>query len=231
MPRRPRDSTAGVVFHVLNRAAKRAALFESPRDYADFEDLLEPAVARGKVALFAYCLMPNHWHLLLSPEAEGALSRFMHWLTTTHARRWQTQRGTDGQGAVYQGRFKAIPVANDHHFLWVCRYVERNPLRASLVDRADEWRWSSLRYGEARPEWLSPWPVGRPSDWASQVNTPQTQPELDAFRRAARNGEPFGPDQWKHTLMRKRGRSNRARGRPRRRQDGCPQEMTPDPIL
>jgi putative transposase len=231
MPRRPRAATAGVVFHVVNRGARRGVLFEDSRDYTAFEDLLGTAVARGNVALFAYCLMPNHWHLLLSPEADGALSRFMHWLTTTHARRWQTHRGMDGQGAVYQGRFKAIPVASDHHFLWVCRYVERNPLRASLVDRAEEWRWSSLRYGDGRPEWLSAWPVARPSDWSSQVDTPQTQAELDAFRRAARAGEPFGNDEWKRTMMMKMGKPVRTRGRPRRRLDECPLKMTPDPLF
>jgi putative transposase len=106
---------------VVNRAAKRTILFENASDYAAFERVLEAAVRRSRVAVFAYCIMPNHWHFLLSPPADGALSVFMHWLTTTHARRWQTARGLEGQGAVYQGRFKAIAIANDRHFLWVCR--------------------------------------------------------------------------------------------------------------
>lgn len=233
VPRRPRTSTAGLVFHVLNRAAKRAVLFEDSGDYAAFEQVLEEAVGRERVAIFAYSLMPNHWHLLLSPQADGALSRFMHWLTTTHARRWQTAHDTDGQGAVYQGRFKAIPVANDHHFLWVCRYVERNPLRASLVPRAEDWPWSSLRYAEGiRPKWLSTWPVTRPADWASHVNTPQTRAELENFRDAMRKGEPFGEEEWKRVVMARMGMaSRRNRGRPPKRVvANCPQKMTPDPI-
>ncbi len=95
-----------------------------------------------RVAVFAYCLMPNHWHLVASPTAPGALSIFMHRLTTTHARLWHRARGSAGEGAVYQGRFSAIPIQCDRHFLIVCRYVERNALRASLVSRAEDWPWS-----------------------------------------------------------------------------------------
>jgi len=127
MPRRPRVSTAGMTFHVMNRAARRLPLFECSADYSAFERILFDAIARGDVSLFAYCLMPNHWHLLLSPRVDGSLSRFMHWLTTTHARRWEIVRHSDGQGAVYQGRFRAVPITSDEHFLCACRYVERNP--------------------------------------------------------------------------------------------------------
>jgi putative transposase len=165
-------------------------------------------------------VMPNHWHFLLSPTVDGELSRFMHWLTTTHARRWQTKRGLDGQGAVYQGRFKAIPVSTDNHFLRVCRYVERNALRASLVERAEDWNWSSLSRrtvaGSQIP--LSTWPVARPSDWVCFVNTVQTHAELDDIRVAIRRCEPFGDEAWKEAvklrlglLVRKRGRPPRAR--------------------
>lgn len=194
VPRRPRLSTAGLVFHVVNRGAKRSRLFDCDSDYAAFEGLLSRAVERNDVALLAYCLMPNHWHLLVSPRVDGELSRFMHWLTTTHARRWQLARHADGQGAVYQGRFKAIPVSHDHHFLWVCRYVERNAARGFLVRRAEDWRWSSLwrRRNHVQVPCLAKWPVPEPVDWLNHVNTPQTDAELEAFRAAMVRGEPFG---------------------------------------
>jgi putative transposase len=233
MPRRPRASTAGLIFHVVNRAAKRAVLFESPRDYDAFEHVLAAAIARRDVALFAYCVMPNHWHLLLSPSTDGALSRFMHWLTTTHARRWQTARELDGQGAVYQGRFKSIPVSRDEHFLWVSRYIERNPLRASLVSRAEDWPWSSLARRQLEPStsWLSEWPVSRPDNWIDVVHCPQTDAEVRAFRTAIRKGEPFGRDDWKHSVMARMGMlPARPRGQPRKSARDCPKEMTPDPI-
>jgi putative transposase len=190
-----------MVFHVLNRAAKRTRLFNEPRDYFAFEDVLEEAVQRIHVALFAYCVMPNHWHLVVAPQTDGALSRFMHWLTTTHARRWQNVHGVAGLGAVYQGRFKAIPIGNDRHFLWVCRYVERNPLRASLVERAEEWRWSSLH--NVKSSWLADWPVSRPADWLMHVNRAQTDGELERFRDAIRNGRPFGDENWAQEVTRR----------------------------
>jgi putative transposase len=216
MPRRPRAATAGLIFHVVNRSAKRALLFESPNDYAAFEHVLAAAIARSDVALFAYCVMPNHWHLLLSPHIDGALSRCMHWLTTTHSRRWQTVRGLDGQGAVYQGRFKSIPVGCDEHFLWVCRYVERNALRASLVNRAEDWPWSSLarRHQHPSTSWLSQWPVPRPRDWSDIVNRPQTEAELQAFNIAVAKNAPFGRDEWKRSTMARMGVLPARRGRP-----------------
>jgi REP-associated tyrosine transposase len=232
VPRRKRNSTAGLTFHVVNRAAKRTVLFENASDYAAFERVLEAAVRRSRVAVFAYCIMPNHWHFLLSPLADGALSVFMHWLTTTHARRWQTARALDGQGAVYQGRFKAVAVSNDRHFLWVCRYIERNPLRAALVERAECWRWSSLHFYNEPSTWLAEWPIERPADWLSQVNTPQTEAELDAFRTAMRQGVPFGSAAWTATMMSAlAAKPLRKRGRPQKSIEKCPRKMTPDPIF
>jgi putative transposase len=108
MPRRLRAGGAGIVFHVLNRAARRQPLFETAFDYEAFEALLFDARSRFPVALFAYCLMPNHWHLIVCPHEERSLSQFMHWLTVTHAQRLPAFRGTAGTGSVYQGRFKAI---------------------------------------------------------------------------------------------------------------------------
>ena len=235
MPRRPRVSTAGLCFHVVNRAAKRSTLFESAADYRAFERVLALAIARSDVSLFAYCVMPNHWHLLLTPRVDGALSRFMHWLTTTHARRWQTFRELDGQGAVYQGRFKAIPVCDDRHFLWVCRYVERNPLRAGLVERAEDWRWSSLarRHEGCETSFLSEWPVGGPVDWIGYVNQVETAAEEKALKKAMTGGEPFGDAAWCQAIKERLGiRTRGARGRrpaPLNRVD-CPQQMTPDPF-
>ena len=225
MPRSRRPSSAGLVFHVLNRAAKRAPLFEAPADYAAFERILREAVNRFAISLFAYCLMPNHWHLVVRPDVDRALARTMHWVTTTHARRWQSARGLDGHGAVYQGRYKAIPIECDRHFLWVCRYVERNALRANLVARAEEWEWSSAQRVADRgvPSFLARWPVARPEGWLDQVNEPQTEAELRSFRRSMREGQPFGSDEWCRGVRGAAGiREPRRPGRPRRSRRHCP---------
>ena len=92
----------------------------------------------------AYCLMPNHFHLVLRPRADGDLSRFMQWLLTSHVRRYH--RHYHSSGHVWQGRFKAVPIQDDEHLLTVLAYVEANPLRARLVPKGTDWLWSSLRF-------------------------------------------------------------------------------------
>lgn len=139
MPRRPRLAAAGLAYHVLNRRVGRLPLFEKPADYAAFEKVLQEAVERTRIRIAAYCLMSNHWHLLLWPRHDGELSDVLRWITVTHSQRWHAHRHTAGTGPIYQGRFKSFPVKTDEHFLTVARYVERNPLRARLVDRAEAW--------------------------------------------------------------------------------------------
>jgi putative transposase len=215
MPRRKRIAIPGAVFHAMNRGSRKGLIFNGDADYAAYERLLRRTVELFDIAVLAYCLMPNHWHLVVAPAEGETLSRALHWLSTTHACRWHLQHGTVGQGAVYQGRFKAIPIEADAHFLRVCRYVERNACRAGLVDRAEEWRWCSLWRREHHVEttWLRPWPVPRPADWLLHVNRPQTASELEAIRTAIRRGLPFGTIAWAEQFGRGRS-SSRAEIKP-----------------
>src|SRR5689334_2243772 len=133
MPRRRIPLLAGHVFHVVNRAAARARLFHDDGDYRVFRSILVKTMDNTPVRLFAYCIMPNHFHLVCAPEQDGQLSDFMRLLTLVHSKRWHAARGTTGTGPVYQGRFKAVPIRNSLQFLTVCRYVERNALKGRLV--------------------------------------------------------------------------------------------------
>ena len=200
MGRPGRLAIGGFVYHVLNRANARMRIFESAADYAAFERVLADACDYVPMRVLAYCIMPNHWHLVLRPHHDGDLSRFTGWLTLNHTKRWHAHRGVLGSGHLYQGRFKSFPVQEDEHFLAVCRYVERNALRARLVQRAEDWRWSSLwrrRFGDAKAKsLLAAWPVRRPRDWCALVNQPQTDGELAALRRSANRGCPFGGGGW-----------------------------------
>jgi len=128
MGRPKRAAEGGFVYHVLNRANARMTIFDNDEDYVAFERVLIEAVARTQTRLLAYCLMPNHWHLVLWPRDDGELSKFMGWLTLTHTQRWHAHRHSTGSGHVYQGRFKSFPVQEDDHFYSACRYVERNAL-------------------------------------------------------------------------------------------------------
>ena len=129
---------------MLNRANARMPIFTKDEDFIAFETVLQEAVARTGTRLLSYCLMGNHWHLVVWPQEDDELSRFVGWLTLTHTQRWHAHRKSTGSGHLYQGRFKSFPVQDDDHFLTVCRYVERNALRANLVQRAEDWRWGSL---------------------------------------------------------------------------------------
>ncbi|HEV3261555.1 MAG TPA: transposase [Gemmataceae bacterium] len=179
MPRPPRFATGGYVYHSLNRAVGRAAVFSKPADYAAFEKVLRQAGDWAPMRLLACCPMPNHWHLLLWPRGDGDLSEYLRWLTVTHTQRWHAHDDTAGTGLLYQGRFKSFPIQEDEHLLVVCCYVERNALRAGLVARAEAWRWSSLwrRERGGSPAWLAAWSVHVPAEWVGHVNSAETASE------------------------------------------------------
>ncbi|NLE59052.1 MAG: hypothetical protein GX616_11870 [Planctomycetes bacterium] len=223
MPRRARVAPGGLVYHVFNRAVARLPLLQKPADYVAFECVLVEARQRHPTRLLAYCLMPNHWHMVLWPREDGELTAFVRWLTHTHTMRWHTHYGSAGTGHLYQGRFKSFPMQNDEHFLTVCRYVERNALRANLVERAENWPWSSLwrRHcgaPEAR-EILTDWPGGIPSNWLQTVNRPQSEAEVEAIRLAVRRGRPYGLPAWTARTADRLGLETtlRPRGRPRKK--------------
>jgi len=213
------------------------ALFEHPDDYELFERTLEQARRRTSMRILAYCMMPNHWHLVVRPRADGDLVEFMRWLTLAHTQRWHAAHGSAGTGHVYQGRYKSFPVqarrvsraerqrgvVDKGSSLWtVLRYVEGNALRSSLVARAEHWRWCSLwRRTEGDPDQralLSDPPGGWPGDWSEWVNQPQSREELDALAQCIARGRPLGSPTWVARAAVRLGLETtlRPRGRPRK---------------
>jgi putative transposase len=217
-----RHAQAGFVYHVLNRSNARLPLFRKHGDYAAFERVLAEAHARVRVPLLAYCLMPNHWHLLLWPQTDDQLSDFVGWLTLTHTQRWHAHHHTTGTGHLNQGRFKSFPVQEDEHFLRVCRYVERNALRAGLVARAEGWPWCSLAVRERgtaeQKRLLSPWPVACPKGWVAEVHATQKEGDLAELRECVRRGRPLGEAAWVEATVARLGLEVTLRpvGRPRK---------------
>jgi putative transposase len=198
-------------------------LFEKPADYSAFEKIPAEAHRRTGIRIVAYCLMPKHWHLLLWPRTDGELSEVMRWITVTHTQRWHAHKHSSGTGPVYQGRFKSFPVQTDEHLVTVARYVERNALRAKLVERAEEWSWSSV-YRVARQDakltdFLSPWPMERPQNWIELVNDPDKISELDDLRLSAQRGRTFGSEDWMINIAKQLGLETtmHVRGRPKRK--------------
>lgn len=225
MSRPPRAAEGGLIYHALNRANARVTMFDDDGDYEAFLRVLTEAGSRFDMRLLSYCVMPNHFHLVLWPRFDGDLSRFMRWMTMTHTQRWHAHRGSAGSGHLYQGRFKSFPVEDDSHLYTVCRYVERNPLRAGLVARAQEWPWSSLwkKPGAKPPDEpaLSPWPIPRPPDWTRRVNAALNPAEEEALLRAIRRGQPYGASDWQASTAVRLGLTStlRPRGRPRKTRD------------
>jgi putative transposase len=219
-PKRPDE--AGCIYHALNRGNARADIFRKPADFDAFECIVAEGLQRYPCQILAYQLMPNHWHFVLRPTEDGGMSNFLRWVSLTHTMRFHAHYRSVGAGHIYQGRFKSFPIQGDEHFLAVCRYVERNALRAGLVPRAEDWRWGSLARwlaaSEPEPKLLAPWPIPRSPGWQSKVNAALSEAELLAIRRCANRGSPFGDEQWIATTSRRLGLDStlRPRGRPKK---------------
>jgi putative transposase len=216
MARTARASVGGVCYHVLNRGNGRQAVFHKEEDFAAFLRLIEQAKERLPMRVLAWCLLSNHFHLVLWPLEDGDLSRWMQWLLTAHVRRYH--RHYHGSGHVWQGRFKAFPIEEDEHLWTALRYVERNALRANLVGRAEGWPWGSAAAfaGGKRLAMLDVGPLPRCADWLDWVNQPQTEGELAALRKSIERGAPFGRQSWQRAIAARLGleSSLNARGRP-----------------
>ncbi len=228
MPRQKRADEAGSIYHVLNRGNARQTIFHKGEDYQAFLRVLGEGLERYPVELFSFTLMPNHWHMVLRPGEDGQMGRLLRWVTATHTQRHHAHYHTAGEGHLYQSRFKSFPVANDDHFLVVCRYVERNPLRAGMVGRAEDWRYGSLwrwtQQPEPVPKLLTRWPIARTANWIERVNQPLNEKELQALRVSVQRGRPFGDQAWTKKVAGRTGLGYtlRPRGRPRKQQPTSP---------
>jgi len=220
MSRPQRIALGGYVYHVLNRANGRLRIFRKESDFLAFEKILADGTALFSMRLCGYCIMGNHWHLLLWPQADGDLSRFMRWVTLTHTQRYHASHATVGIGHLYQGRYKSFPVQSDSYYLRVLRYIEANPVRAGLVRKAGLWVWSSfaVRRGRESAVVLSAGPVELPSNWARLVHAALGPTDLDGIGNSIRRGAPFGNARWMATTAtRLRLQSTlRPKGRPRK---------------
>ncbi|MEK7452858.1 MAG: transposase [Patescibacteria group bacterium] len=222
MPRINRIDVGDIIYHVINRANARIQIFDNDEDYELFQKVLEQAKGKYNMRILSYCIMPNHWHLVLYPKKDGDVGRFMQWLTLTHTQRWHAQHNTIGQGHLYQGRYKAFLIQTNEYLLQLFRYVERNALRSNIVKRAEDWKWSSLyikeRGNKEQKNILSKWPIEIPINYLKLVNEPQTAKELESLRYSVNKGKPYGKDDWTNRVIDKfkLGSTLRKAGRPKK---------------
>ncbi len=196
MPRRARTAPGGFCYHVINRGINRQKVFHTESDYRCFVEAMQRAELVLSVRLLAYCLMPNHFHLVVWPVADGDLSSWMQRVMSRF--NYRHRKDHPGSGHLWQGRFKSIPIQEDKHLFRVIRYVERNPLRGGLVEQSEDWKWSSLRWtsGPGDSRWLTEPPVQWPADWIDIVNQPDNKAELAAIRARVESGKPYGEAGW-----------------------------------
>jgi REP-associated tyrosine transposase len=179
MPRPPRDIAARRFHHIFNRGNRRQVIFHKPGDYKAFIRILVEAVKRFEQKLIAFCVMNNHFHIVLRTDEKVSISTYMHWVTSTHVRRYQRHYDIVGSGHIYQRRFANKVCRSERSLLSLIRYVEANPLKAGLVKRAEDWRWSSLwlRLHGDPDGLLEQCPIELPPNWADYIN--KTTPQKD----------------------------------------------------
>lgn len=205
MPRTARSIAAGVCYHAFSRTNAGLSVFDTPANLDAFVNLMAAAQRRIELDLLAICLMPNHFHLVVRPRQADDLTRWVHWLLTTHGRRYHKHHGTCGR--IWQGRFKAFAIQQDEHLITVLRYVERNALRAGLVRRAEDWGWGSLawRLGHRRGLDLADCQVPLPQSWAESVNEPLSANEIRDMRTCLTRQRPYGAPAWVRSTADKLG--------------------------
>ena len=195
MPRAARKAPGGQLYHVLNRSIGRMHVFGKNADFEAFQRVMIEAHHRHPIRILSYCVLSNHWHFVVWPEADGQVTAFFRWLAHTHAMPWRVAHRTVGYGHLDRGRFKSFPVQGDEHLLTVLQYVERNAVGAGRVARAEDWRWSGLwarNHGDdAIQAILSPWLLERPVDRTDRVNAPLSAKELARLRVSSREGPTF----------------------------------------
>ncbi len=221
MARCARVDVGDHVFHVLNRAIGRLRIFETPADYQLFLHLLAEAKEMTGVRVLSFTVMPNHWHLHLYPRHDGDMGEFMHWLTNAHTRRVHAFTQTTGAGPLYQGRYKSFLIQDDRHLLTVLKYIERNPVRAKLCKKVEDWPWGSAwirAHGtQKQKQLLAELPVPFPRDYRIWVNTPDKEDDLQIIRGSVAKSAPFGQSGWveQMVMMHKLEATMRGRGRPK----------------
>jgi len=218
MPRVKRGLSDGQIYHVINRGNCKQNVFHKDQDFRSFLELIKPGKEQFHIDIYAYCLMPNHFHFVLSPHNGDNLSKWMQWIMTCHVRRYHKHYKTTGH--IWQGRFKSFLIQKDNHLLNVLRYVEANPMRAGLTPFSRNWIWSSLseRIGEKYDKIIDNVPIELPIDWEEFVNNPITDKELESINQSVNRQSPYGNPQWQKKMCQQYSLEHtlRQRGRPKK---------------
>jgi putative transposase len=190
MPRTARELKDGGYFHILNRGNNRNEVFHCRLDYLIFIGLIREAKRRFPLSLFGYCLMPNHFHLILRALLAENIPAFIHWILSCYARHYRESYRISGH--VWQGRFKSLPIESEEYLVTALRYVEGNPKRAGLVGSNRDWEWSSLSshcVGDYTGL-IDPPPFYLAGGWPELVDMPFTAKEFEIMKKNSKRDDP-----------------------------------------
>lgn len=220
MPRIARVIAAGYPHHVVQRGNNREDVFFADEDRKQYLGFLVKYAAKWNVGIIAYCLMTNHVHLLVRPQGEQALSKMMQGLTLCYT---QYRNRTNGRtGRLWESRYHSSIIDKENYLWAVARYIEQNPLRAGMVKRAEEYRYSSAKAhvkgiddGIVSEALFDP---SRRTDYRDLLRTGMDNETAEEIKRCTRTGRPLGSTVFTKQLAKLLGRelSGRRRGRPRK---------------
>lgn len=217
MPRITRGLADNLVYHILNRGNNKQRIFHKEQDYKAFINLMIEAKKRHHAKIFAYCLMPNHFHIISMPVKAEELSKLMQWLMTSHVCHYHNHYGSTGH--IWQGRFKSFIIQNDEHLITALRYVEANPVRSRLVNLAENWAWSSHKetIGKIKHCLIDRIPIELPASWNKYVNLGMKENDIEQLRKSIKRQSPYGTSEWQSIISKQLGLESTLRpiGRPK----------------
>ena len=196
MPRMARLVVPDYPHHITQRGSRRQRTFFGDEDYQAYIDLLCELKADAGVDIWAYCLMPNHLHLVAVPQRKESLAILLRVTHHRYALRVNAMHGW--QGHLWQERFFST-VMDDAHLLAAVRYVELNPVRAGLCKRADDWRWSSVHahLNDAPDNLVTTFVMrDRICDWYKYLSEDSSPEQLESLRQSTKTGRPVGSDEF-----------------------------------
>ena len=207
MPRIARVVVPGIPHHVTQRGNRRQRVFFRESDYRAYKTILARFCERESVKVWAYCLMPNHVHLILVPETGYGLRRS---LGEAHRRYTSIINAREGwTGYLWQGRFSSYPM-DEAHLHRAVRYIELNPVSAGICERPEEWNWSSARahVNNCSDGLVDPAPMlERETDWLAYLATGMSREDTDLIELHGRTGRPLGSTSFLKDLEDTLGRS------------------------
>jgi putative transposase len=220
MPRHSRVDIGGEVYHIVNRANGREFIFQNEDDYLSVIYTIEETLKNYPLDIFSFCIMSNHWHFAVRSHEDGDVGKFFGSMTQKVTQRWHAYHRTTGSGHLFQGRFRSFLVQTDAYFIQLMKYVETNPLRANMVEKAEDWKWGSLYQRINRQDLasgiLAKWPVEYTGDYLADINKPLSESFLRQVRHSSTCGTPLGDESWMQQIVKKFGLeyTTRQRGRP-----------------